>query len=392
MEHSDVAIVGGGLAGSTAAAMLGRAGIDAVMIDPHPVYPPDFRCEKLDESQVTLIHRTGVADAVLSAAARYDEIWVARLGQLVQKRRTTHYGILYEDMVNAMRGAIPSGIRVITGKVAAPSCSADRQRLMLSDGSEISARLVVLANGLNSALRRSLGIAREELSAAHSISFGFDAVPAGDPFPFQSLTYFPETTTARIAYFTLFPIPSAMRANLFVYRDVHDPWLHRVRDCPQSALFAALPGLRRLTDEFSAANASKMRPVDLTVAHGWRRPGVVLVGDAFSTSCPAAGTGVNKVFTDVAQLCTAHIPEWLATPGMAEDKIAAFYEDPVKRACDEQSTAKAFFLRSLSTESGLAWRARRFARFAGQLGFGLARQMRQRLYGRPVAATSAAGR
>src|SRR6266576_718820 len=47
MRYTDIAIVGGGLAGSTAAAMLGRAGIPAILIDPHPVYPPDFRVEKL---------------------------------------------------------------------------------------------------------------------------------------------------------------------------------------------------------------------------------------------------------------------------------------------------------------------------------------------------------
>ena len=47
MRYTDVAIVGGGLAGSTAAAMLGRAGISAVLIDPHVTYPPELRCEKL---------------------------------------------------------------------------------------------------------------------------------------------------------------------------------------------------------------------------------------------------------------------------------------------------------------------------------------------------------
>ena len=47
MRYTDIAIIGGGLAGSTAAAMLGRAGISAVLIDPHPAYPPDFRVEKL---------------------------------------------------------------------------------------------------------------------------------------------------------------------------------------------------------------------------------------------------------------------------------------------------------------------------------------------------------
>ncbi len=68
MRHTDIAIVGGGLAGSTAAAMLGRAGYDAVLIDPHPAYPPDFRCEKLDSAQVRLFRKTGLADAVLRAA------------------------------------------------------------------------------------------------------------------------------------------------------------------------------------------------------------------------------------------------------------------------------------------------------------------------------------
>ena len=68
MRETDIAIVGGGLAGSTAAAMLGRAGIRAVVIDPHPTYPPDFRCEKLDSSQVALLHKTGLAGPVLRAA------------------------------------------------------------------------------------------------------------------------------------------------------------------------------------------------------------------------------------------------------------------------------------------------------------------------------------
>jgi glycine/D-amino acid oxidase-like deaminating enzyme len=46
MKYTDIAIIGGGLAGSTAAAMLGRAGIPTILIDPHQVYPFDFRVEK----------------------------------------------------------------------------------------------------------------------------------------------------------------------------------------------------------------------------------------------------------------------------------------------------------------------------------------------------------
>ena len=70
----------------------------------------------------------------------------------------------------------------------------------------------------------------------------------------------------------------------------------------------------------------------------------MLVGDAFATTCPVAGTGTDKVFTDVGRLCNVHIPAWLATDGMDADKIAPFYDDPVKKACDAWSMAKAYHL------------------------------------------------
>jgi 2-polyprenyl-6-methoxyphenol hydroxylase-like FAD-dependent oxidoreductase len=100
----------------------------------------------------------------------------------------------------------------------------------------------------------------------------------------------------------------------------------------------------------------------------------VLVGDAFGTSCPAAGTGTNKVFTDVERLCNVHVPRWFATAGMGADKIAAFYADPVKRACDQQSFAKAFHLRALSIDQSLSWRLRRWSRFVVRLAIGTARR------------------
>ncbi len=89
--------------------------------------------------------------------------------------------------------------------------------------------------------------------------------------------------------------------------------------------------------DFTVPSFVQIRPVDLYVTKGYRQSGVVLVGDAFSSSCPAAGTGARKVLVDVERLCNVHIPRWLATPGMGEAKIAAFYDDPVKLACDALS-------------------------------------------------------
>jgi 2-polyprenyl-6-methoxyphenol hydroxylase-like FAD-dependent oxidoreductase len=375
MRHTDVAIVGGGLAGSTAAAMLGRAGVRAVLVDPHPLYPKDFRCEKLDASQVILLRKTGLAGAVLGAATCDGEVWIARFGHLVEKRPNEQYDILYDTFVNTVRAEISPGVELIPAKAAAISTSPDRQTLTLSNGEDISARLIVLANGLNIGLRQSVGIGREVMSPCHSISIGFDLAPVGRAaFDFRALTYYPESASGRMAYLTLFPIGGTMRANLFVYRDMHDPWLREMRHGGQDALFALMPGLRKLTGDVELIDV-KIRPVDLYVSTGYRQGGLVLVGDAFATSCPAAGTGCNKVFTDVERLCSVHIPRWLASDGMDAQKIAAFYDDEVKQACDAASEAKAYFLRALSTSAGLAWSARRWSRFIGQLGVGALRRV-----------------
>jgi 2-polyprenyl-6-methoxyphenol hydroxylase-like FAD-dependent oxidoreductase len=380
MREADVAIIGGGLAGSTAAAMLGRAGVSAVLIDPHTTYPPDFRCEKLDASQLKLLRKTGLADEILPFATLDGEVWIARFGRIVEKRRIEQYDLLYDTFVNAMRRAIPPCVPQFAAKALSISTGPDRQQIALSDGETISARIAVLANGLSVGLRHMLGLEREVVSACHSISIGFDVRPLGrDTFGFRAMTFYPGRPSDRMAYLTLFPIGSAMRVNFFVYREARDLWLREMRHAPRETLVATLPSLARMLGDFEVAGEVKIRPVDLYVTHGHRQAGVVVIGDAFASSCPAAGTGVNKVLTDVERLCNHHIRRWLATPGMDRAKIEAFYDDPVKQACDAHSAAKARYLHSLSTDASMRWRISRTVRFAGRLGITALRYAGDRL-------------
>ena len=381
MKYTDIAIVGGGLAGSTAAAMLGRAAVSAILIDPHPVYPPDFRVEKLSgDGQIERFRKTGLAEATLRSATHDGENWIARAGYLLDKRPSQQYGIMYDRLINAIRAQIPAEVESIWAKVTSISTSDDRQKLVLSNGEEISARLVVLANGLNVGLRRWIGIERRIVSACHSISLGFDIAPVGRPaFDFPALTYFSERTRERIPYLTLFPIGNTMRANLFAYRQLDDPWLQQMKRAPAATLNAAMPRLRRITGEFEVTGDIRVRPADLYVSSGHRQPGVVLVGDAFETTCPVTGTGTDKVFTDVERLCNVHIPAWLATPGTAEIKIAAFYDDPVKTECDAWSIEKAYNFRSVSIDDGIYWRVQRWARFLAWFGEGKLRRLGYRV-------------
>src|ERR1700688_4144965 len=122
MRYTDVAIIGGGLAGSIAAAMLGRKGISATLIDPHPVYPPDFRAEKLSgQQQVDRFRKTGIAEATLRKATHDGENWIARFGYLLDKTPSQQYGIMYDALVNSIRAEIPGNVESVCAKAVSIS-------------------------------------------------------------------------------------------------------------------------------------------------------------------------------------------------------------------------------------------------------------------------------
>jgi 2-polyprenyl-6-methoxyphenol hydroxylase-like FAD-dependent oxidoreductase len=378
MKSCDIAIAGAGLAGSTAAAMLGKAGYSVALIDPHDSYPAEFRCEKLDASQVELLRKTGLAEPVLRNATLDGMVTIARLGRFFETKSSARYGIIYDTLVNAIRAQIPTAVSQVRAKVTGIANSADRQILMLSNGEELSARLVVMANGLQPGLAQSLGIERRIVSRCHTMAIGFDLRPTQrSGLGFKALSYYPEKTSDGVAYMSIFPVGETMRVNLFTYWQARDERLTSLREQPEQTLSSLWPRLESVTGPFVAENL-RIRPIDLYVTQGYEQPGVVLVGDAFATACPAVGVGANKVLTDVERLCHVYIPRWLASPGMGTEKIAGFYADPIKRVCDESSAIRAFHLRSLSTDEGLAWRARRWARFGVQVGASALRSTRER--------------
>src|SRR6185295_17848933 len=120
MRYTDIAIVGGGLAGSTAAAMLGRAGIATILVDPHPVYRSDFRVEKLSgQQQIERFRNTGIAEAVLRSATHDGENWIARFGVLLDKKPSQQFGIMYDALISAIRAEITPDTEVIHAKAVA---------------------------------------------------------------------------------------------------------------------------------------------------------------------------------------------------------------------------------------------------------------------------------
>lgn len=359
VHETDVAIAGAGLAGSLAAVMLGRAGYRVTLIDPFERCRPDFRAEKLEEPHVESLRRAGVLDDVLPVTQRYQDVRVARLGRLAEVKPIEEYGIEYSALVNRLRDLIPPNVTFMQNKVTGVALGNERQMLTLGRGEHVSTRLVIGANGVMSELVGQ----RRTISRCHSVSVGFDIEHGG--WSFNGLTYFGEDPAQRVAYITLFPLPSGWRVNLFVYRDLDDPWLKQLRDSPAATIATTLPHLAQFTGALRVKSALKIRPVDLIATDNVVRPGVVLAGDAFSTACPVSGTGAAKALVDAERLCNVHIPNWLASGGMSVDKIAQYYSDPEKHRSDTHSFRTSVFAKRAALGEGLLWTAFRWSYFAG---------------------------
>lgn len=354
----EVAIVGAGLAGTVLAITLAKAGRRIALVDPHRIHHDEFRAEKTRAEQMGLFEKLGLGPVFRSLSTPMTDLHIFRFGQLFERKQTFEYAFSYAPLVNGMRAALPPQAPLTVGKVAEVSTGPDRQRLVLADGSVIDARLLVVATGYSEALRRAIGVERIEESKAHSLTMGFDLAITPQEFGLQSLTFYGRRIADRIAFLTIFRIGERMRANMFVYRTVADPWVRAFRENPQKMLLELMPEIAARCGNFAVASEIEVRQVSLTTTRGHRRDGVVFIGDAFATTCPAQGDGINRVLTDVDCL-SSYIPAWLETPGMAADKICAFYDDPIKVAADARALRASIYAKRITTETGLEWRLRR---------------------------------
>jgi 2-polyprenyl-6-methoxyphenol hydroxylase-like FAD-dependent oxidoreductase len=367
-DIADVIIIGAGVSGSLAATILGRAGHRVTLVDRYAVYPADFRAEHLDGAQIDQFQRLGLLGDLTAGVYRGETVACGRRGKLFDIHRTINFGLRYEQLVKSARGLLPHTVTTVIGKVVDVTASDTIQRVHLADGQVLSGRLLIVAAGLGYALCRRLGITRRTIRDAHSLTFGFDMHPTERPtFEHSYVVYQGEKTADRIDYLAIFRLGETTRANLFTFRDYREPWTAAFRANPAAVLRQTLPGLANVIGAYQVSGKVELRSMDLYASEGHVRDGVVLIGDAFQTACPAAGTGLTKVLTDIERLCQIHIPRWLSSPGMGRTKIAAFYDDPVKCACDAQSMHDAEYRRSVTIEPGLRWSIHRMQVHARRL-------------------------
>ncbi len=344
------------MAGSLLALVLGRAGVAVKLIDLRRDLAPAFRNEKLGLDQIERLRRLGVLSCFQEAcwgAAPAD-------GQTPPpgKPPLKDCGARYDSWVERLRAAWPPQVEFIEGKVTDVSTSADIQAAVLSSGERIEGRLLVMATGRGERLRNSLNMSRAVVSARHSVCIGFSlGLPAANVAPTANIVT--AKFGSRHAYVTYFPMLDEIRVNLFSYRDMDDPWVAKVRTAPLACLAQDFPEAAAALAGLAIVRSPEIRSTDLYASEGHVQPGVVVVGDAFHAPCPASGTGMTRILNDVERLAGVHLPQWLQTPGMDVDKIAAFYADPLKQAVDKHALRASLMGRRSALDESLRWRIRR---------------------------------
>lgn len=171
----DVAVVGGGLVGASAALAMARAGRSVALVEPSRAAAPepawDERCIGLNAASIEILRELGVWDGIAGEAAPIRSTVICEAGRPGSVRFTAADAGLdalgCNTPLRAIHGALldalpASGARMMQGRaVAAMDAGDDAARLTLDDGSTLDTRLVMACDGTDSPLRARAGIAAE---------------------------------------------------------------------------------------------------------------------------------------------------------------------------------------------------------------------------------------
>ncbi len=334
----DILIAGGGVAGLTAAATFGAAGFSVLCVDPTPPVTDaqsdgaDLRTTAFLQPAQTLLAKAGIWDLLAAYATDLQVMRIVDAGGADPVARVTRdfdaadlkddlpFGwnlpnwLLRREIVARIEELDQVTLRSGVG-FAGLTPRSEAALVRLSDGSRVSARLLVGADGRDSAVRSALGIgARTYRYGQKAITFAVTHSPPHDNV---------STEVHRSGGpFTLVPLPDQdgkpCSAVVWMERGEEIAKLQALDDAAFEA--EATDRSAGLFGPLTLASRRMVWPIISRIADAMTGPRTALMAEAAHVVPPIGAQGLNMSLADLGcllDLAQAH-PDDLGSPAMLD--------------------------------------------------------------------------
>lgn len=313
-NHTDIAIVGGGLNGPILGLALASAGFSVTILDALPVEAqakPDFdgRSYAIALGSQNLLRAVGLWDGLAADAQPINDIVVADgragLGASPHHVHFDHremeegpFGAMVEDrhLRAALIAAVADNPRITMrapARVVAQETGAQGAVLTLQDGEELHCKLIVGCDGRRSGTAQRAGIRRMETDYGQtSLVCAIEHDLPHDGIAHQM--FFAEGPLA------ILPLRGNRVSIVWTESRDRAEAIQAMGDMEYLAALA--PRFGDFLGEIRLTGARYAYPLGLSLAEHWTAQRVVLVGDAAHGIHPLAGQGLNLGLRDVAAL------------------------------------------------------------------------------------------
>ncbi len=287
--------------------LLARAGVDVVVLEKHADFLRDFRGDTIHPSTLEVMHELGILDAFLKLPYQEARALNAQIGdtrvtladftrlptrcRFIAFMPQWHFlnfvaeqGSRYPTFTLRMRadatGLIEDAGRVVGVRATTP------------DGSlELTAPLIVAADGRHSVLREAAGLGVEEFGAPMDVLWfrlsHRPSDPAGTMGRFEA---------GRI--FILIDRGEHWQLGYVIAKGSAERMRGRGLAAFRDSVARLAPFLRDRVDEIGQWDDVKLLTVRVDRLRRWYRPGLLCIGDAAHAMSPVGGAGINLAIQD----------------------------------------------------------------------------------------------
>lgn len=300
-------IVGGGPAGMMLGYLLGRAGVDTIVLEKHADFFRDFRGDTVHPSTLQVMDELGLIDGFLKLPHQRlqkmdgkfgsSSIRIADLSRLNVKYPFIAFMPQW-DFLNFLR---ESGKRFPSLKVMMNAEASDLirsgdtvigVRAATPEGPvEIRADLTVGCDGRHSIVRQRAGLEVEDIGAPMDVLW----FRAGKPAQ-ENENLFARLDPGRMM--VTFDRADYWQCAYVIAKNQYDAVRARGLDAFRDAIVGMAPILKSGISDVKSWDDVKLLTVAINRLKRWTRPGLLCIGDAAHAMSPVGGVGVNLAVQD----------------------------------------------------------------------------------------------